>query len=604
MENPFMICRCLALSALVLGLGALPSRPLGAAEPTTATVAHVKLSGGLDEGAAAGESLFGATNETFKAKLDRIKKAQKDPKVQGLILEIDGAGIGWGRLHELRRAVADFRAAGKKAFAYLDEGDAKDYLAAAACDRVALPESGGLMITGLSAEVSFYKDLLDKLRIKVDTVKMGNYKGAVEPFTRTELSKENREQIESILDDHFDNDLVRLIVESRPGKRFTTEQVRAMIDQGPFTAKQALALGLIDKIAYVEDFEADLKKELGAEKVEVTRNYGKSKGDDVDMSNPFAIFKLLSPPKKAESKNPKVAVIYAVGQIATGKGGAGFLSGEAVGSTTMVEAIRKAEKDDTVKAIVLRVDSPGGSALASDLIWKELAKSKKPVVASMGDVAASGGYYICMAARKIYAEPGTLTGSIGVFGMKFVTGGLLDMAGVKTEVIRRGKHAGILSTATPYTDSERATMTALIQEIYDQFIDKALQGRKQAGVPMTREKLLSLAGGHVWTGRQAKANGLVDELGTLDDAIAAAKEMAGIAKDKEMELLLLPKGTSFLDRLMEGKSEAGSMLGTLPAADLLAQTPELQRSLRALGTFLNLRQDRAILMSPYLLEVK
>jgi protease-4 len=604
MENRSMICRSLAVTALALGLAAAPARPLAAADsPKTATLAHIKLSGDLEEAASAGESLFGGGGETFRAKLERIKKAQKDAKVQGLLLEIDGASLGWGRLNELRRAIADFRASGKKAFAYLDEGDAKDYLIASACDQVGMPESGALLITGLSAEVTLYKDLLDRLKIKVDTVKMGDFKGAVEPFTRTELSKENRLQIESVLDDHFNHDLVELIAQSRPAKKWTADQVRSLIDQGPFTAKKALKLGLIDKLAYSDDFEAGLKQELGADTVTVTRNYGKTKGEDVDFSNPFALFKLLAPTKAKESKNPKIAVIYAVGSITTGKSGMSLLGGESVGSTTMVEAIQKAEKDDTVKAIVLRVDSPGGSALASDLIWKELLKSKKPVVASMGDVAASGGYYISMAARKIYAEPGTLTGSIGVFGMKFVTGGLFDMAGVKTEIMRRGAHAGITSTTTPYTESERAAMTAVIQDIYDQFTGKALEGRKKAGVQMTREKLLSLAGGRVWTGRQAKANGLVDELGTLEDAIAAAKEMAGIEKGKEMELLLLPKGGSILDRLTEGKSDARSLLG-LPAAELLKQTPELRQALRALDTFLQLRQDRAILMSPYLLEVK
>src|SRR5207249_1969773 len=230
-------------------------------------------------------------------------------------------------------------------------------------------------------------------------------------------------------------------------------------------------------------FEAQIKDDV-KDGARIVRHYAKHKPDDLDLSNPFAIFKLLAPPKPKVSKKPKVAVIYAVGEIVTGRGSVGLMAESVVGSTTMVEAIREADKDDTVKAIVLRVDSPGGSALASDLIWSELVKCKKPVVASMGDVAASGGYYISMAAKKIYAEPGTLTGSIGVVGGKIVTGGLFNWLGMKTEVISRGANSGLVSSEKPWTESERQVMTRLMQDIYDQFLDKALAGRKKAGVEM------------------------------------------------------------------------------------------------------------------------
>src|SRR5262249_33323179 len=250
---------------------------------------------------------------------------------------------------------------------------------------------------------------------------------------------------------------------------------------------------------------------------------------------------LMAGPKLKLSFGPKIAVIYATGPIVSGKSSADLFGEGTVGSTTMVEAIRKAEEDGTVKAIVLRVDSPGGSALASDLIWNELAKSKKPVVASMSDVAASGGYYISTAAKKIYAEPGTLTGSIGVVGGKLVIGGLEDKIGLKTEIISRGANANIMSSTTPFSESERKAWTAMMKDVYEQFLTKALAGRKKAGKSMTREDLEKLAGGRVWTGRQAKANGLIDELGTLEDAITAAKEMAGMAKSADPELMILPK---------------------------------------------------------------
>jgi protease-4 len=264
----------------------------------------------------------------------------------------------------------------------------------------------------------------------------------------------------------------------------------------------------------------------------------------------------------------------------------------------MVEAIRQAENDKTVKAIVLRVDSPGGSALASDLIWNELRRSKKPVVASMSDVAASGGYYISMAAKKIYAEPGTLTGSIGVVGGKIVIGGAENKLGLKTETISRGANANILSMDSPFSDSERAAWKSVMQDIYDQFLDKALAGRKTAGKDMTREALVNLAGGRIWTGRQAKTNGLVDELGTVDDAIAAAKQLAAIGKDERTELLLLPRPRNFLDTLLESK------LDTRAAFTSAALPQELITKLRGLDALLQLRGEMAWTVMPYQVDVR
>jgi protease-4 len=218
----------------------------------------------------------------------------------------------------------------------------------------------------------------------------------------------------------------------------------------------------------------------------------------------------------------------------------------------------------------------------------------------MSDVAASGGYYISMAASKIYAEPGTLTGSIGVVGGKISLGGLEEKVGLKTEVITRGANANILSTTTPFSDSERKAMTAMMQDTYDQFLDKALQGRKKAGKEMSKESLLKLAGGRIWTGRQAKENGLIDELGSLDDTIAATKKMAGIADDADMELLQLPKPASFLETLLESKEEAGSKM-LLP---LLREFPEVTGKLNGLAGILRLRGEPVWVVIPYRVDVR
>jgi protease-4 len=295
-----------------------------------------------------------------------------------------------------------------------------------------------------------------------------------------------------------------------------------------------------------------------------------------------------------------VAVIYATGAILPGKSSASILGAETMGAETMIEAIRQAEKDATVKAIVLRVDSPGGSALASDLIWNELKRSKKPIIASMSDVAGSGGYYICMSAKKIYAEPGTITGSIGVVGGKLALGGLWNKAGIKTEVLSRGANSGILSTEAPFSATEKKRMKDLMQDTYDQFVDKALEGRLKAGKKLSRDELLKLAGGRIYTGRQAREVGLIDELGTLEDAIALAAKLGGLPAGKEPELLLLPKAKNPLD----------SMLGTFLGAQTsgikldLNQVPQLREKLAGVDALLGLRQEPVWMVLPFQMEVK
>jgi protease-4 len=581
------------------GDGKAASKP---AEEKGASVAHIKLTGSFEEAPATPDPFLARVSENFKVKLDRIKKAKKDPAVQGLFLQVENASLGWGKVDELTRAIADFRQSGKKVFGYLETGETRDYLVALACDEVCMPESGWLMLTGVRAEVTFFKEMFDKLGIQADMLQMGDAKTAAEPFTRTKLSEASRKQLEGVLDDHFESGLVERIARARPGRNFTPQQVRQLIDQGPYAARAAAAAGLIDRVGYAETYEGTFKQALKKDKVTVLRNYAQRKSEEIDLSSPFAVFKLLAPPKPLKNNKPKVAVIYATGAIVTGKSSNGPLTGETCGSTTMVEAIREAEKDDSVKAIVLRVDSPGGSALASDLIWNELRKSKKPVVASMSDVAASGGYYISMGARRIFAEPGTLTGSIGVVGGKLALEGLYHKVGISTDVLSRGANAGILSTTSRFSESERAAMTALMRDVYDQFLDKALDGRKRAGKEMARADLEKIAGGRVWTGRQALANGLVDELGTLDDAVAAARKLAGMPEDKEPELMLLPRPKTFLDALLDKGSEASDLtLGQLP---LLRELPELAAKVRGAAPLLRLRGEPVWLVQPYQIEIK
>jgi protease-4 len=292
----------------------------------------------------------------------------------------------------------------------------------------------------------------------------------------------------------------------------------------------------------------------------------------------------------------KIAVVYAVGPITTGKSQSDPFGGEVMGSTTIVEALREANDDKDVAAIVLRIDSPGGSALASDLIWHETQVIQKPIVASMGDVAGSGGYYIAMGADKILATPGTITGSIGVVGGKLAVRGLYKKLGITTETIERGRNSGLFSSSGPFTDSEREVVRAMMEDVYDQFTAKAAEGRK-----MPLEKLRKLAGGRIYTGRQALANGLVDELGTLHDAIQQAKQLALIDKDTKVTIERLPEPTNFFESLFgeldaEKEVDLGSALE--PVAPEMVEVAAKAYRLREI-----FRQPAALVM-PFELEIR
>jgi protease-4 len=339
-------------------------------------LAHIRLAGALDETPVAADPLFGPGAENFKIKLERIRKATGDKNVQGLVLHLDGLQIGYAKMEELREAIAEFRKSGRKVFTYVEAGDAKDYLVACESDRVCMPASGWLMLVGTRTEIMFYKDLFEKLGIRADFLQMGIFKFAAEPFIRSSMSKEAKAQYNLVLDDFFANCYVGSIARSRKGKKnITPESVMKMIDEGPFTARKALDLGLIDEIAYFDDFQESIRMSLGAREIKLVKDYGRQKTTELDLSNPFNLFKLFSPPKASVgTRKDRIALVYAVGPIVTGKGGSSMLGGSLVGSTTMIEAIREAEKDPKVRAIVLRVDSPGGSALASDLIWNELKR--------------------------------------------------------------------------------------------------------------------------------------------------------------------------------------------------------------------------------------
>jgi protease-4 len=572
---------------------AVEHRPQGhAAKKTskTLTVVRFSVSGEYPEGPS-DEGMFGDLQPSLGKLIERLDEAKSDKEVGAVWLRIEDLELGRGKVNEVRAAIARIRKAGKPVYAELTSADTGAYLVASACDHVFMPVSGLLMLPGVRAEVTFYKGLLDKVGLKFDALQMGKYKGAAEPLSRTSMSAPLRESLQSIVDDAYD-DMVATIVKDRHLQDY---QVKSLVDQGLFSATAAQEAGLIDEVLYADQFEASLPKRLKADRVELETAY-KKKQIDSDFSGIGGFVKLMeafSGGKKSEksSGKQKIAVVYAVGEITEGKSRGGVFNVSSLGSTTMIETLKKAFADSKVVAVVLRIDSPGGSATASDLIWRETVRGKKPLVASMGNVAGSGGYFIAMGAKKIFAEPGTITGSIGVVGGKLVTGGLYEKLGLNTEIISRGKNSGALSSTQPFSPDERRVWTQLLKETYHDFVSKAAEGRK-----MEYNRLESLAQGRVYTGRQAKKLGLIDEIGTLDDAVAEAKKLAHLKPGADVDIEILPEPKSFFEQLFNGDS-AG-------ANEFTAAMPELVKTIRQTALWRRLLGEKVLLWMPYHIELK
>ena len=549
------------------------------------SVAAITLKGGLAEGNTV--SAFGADDANLLGTLKRIRKVAEDSKVQQLVLRLRNPAVGRGTLNEVRRAIADVQEAGKEVWAEIEMATPGDYLIACHCDKIIMPESGYLVLPGTRAEVMFYRNLFDKIHVEPDFLQMGDFKGAGEPYMRDSMSDEFRAQLETVLKD-FHDQMIEQIAESRD---ISIERVQAIVDDGLLTANQAMKFGLIDHVAYEQDWQDMI--ETDGKELKVVENYAKKKVD-TDFSGMGGLIKmmeLLSGGKSGSSKSKakKIAIVYAVGAITSGKSAQSLMGGATMGSDTIVAALEKAADDDKVGAIVLRVNSPGGSALASDLIWNQIEQIEKPIVCSMGDIAASGGYYIAMGCDKIFAEPATLTGSIGVVGGKIAVGELMEEIGLNTDVISYGKNSGMFGTSEKFSDSERRIMRAMMEETYEQFTSKAAAGRE-----MELDDLKKLAGGRVWSGRQAKDNGLIDELGTLRDALFAAAELADLEIDDEPELIVLPEAKSFLEQLIEGESVSAPNVQAYRAL-LPAKVREAVSEMMLLE---RLSQERVMLLTP------
>ena len=532
-----------AVVVSITGLAAVYFMVSRAPSVVTNSVLMLRVPGGLSERQANPllTTLVG-NGPTVQSVVDSLRKAKVDARIRGVILMPSGPQSLWGKAQEIRDAVLDYQATGKPIVAFLEFGGTQEYYLASAADKVFLMPGSPLDLVGVASHEMFIRGALDKIGAYPDMLHAGDFKTAANLYTETTFTPEHREMAESLNRDLYEQ-IIDGIAEAR---RMAKSEVRRLVDEGPFLPADALEAGLVDGLVYADD----IKRQVPFDEV----NWREIADRD---------YRQLSLASVGLNQGQRIALIYAVGTINSGAGGVDILGGEVLGSDTLVRAIRLARTDDSVRAIVLRVDSPGGSAVASEVIWHEvmLAAEDKPVIASMSDLGASGGYYIAMGADTIVAQPATLTGSIGVVAGKITTGGTYEKLGITVEPVSAGRFATIYSPVTPFSDDERAKVQEHIDAVYEQFLTNAAEGRGT-----TRDAIHAVAQGRVWTGRQAQERGLVDELGGLGRAIALAKERVGIDADTEVELVVYPRPRSLFELLSEGftVAQAAVRLGWFP----------------------------------------
>ena len=504
---------------------------------------------------------------TLREMVANIRKAKDDPRVKSLVFRPQATGALWGQLQEIRAVLEEFRGAGKSLTAYLEFGASQEYYLASAADRIVMMPAGQLDLTGVATYELFLRGALDKLGVYPDLLHIGDFKTASNTLTEKTFTAAHREMTESLNRDWYD-ELVRAIA---AGRKKSADEIRRAIDQGPFDADAAQRLGLVDEVAY-EDQLDDEGPIAGTRRIEADA------------------YARVPPQPRDRSTNGRIALLYAVGTIARGRSSYDSPGASVVGSDTFAQWLRKVRVDPDVRAIVVRIDSPGGSAIASEVIWRELMLTReiKPVVVSMGDVAASGGYYIAVPAHVIVAQPGTLTGSIGVVTGKFVLEGTADKLGIGTEAVSAGARAQIYSPFRPFTPDERARIEEQMEGTYELFVSRVAEGRRSEA-----SKIDAVAQGRVWTGRQAHELKLVDELGGLDRAIQIAKERAKLDPKKDVDLLVYPPKRSIFDVV-------ANPLGTTVSVgmDAWLRRPEarmIDSTVRALERF---RRGEMLLLMP------
>ncbi len=468
---------------------------------------------------------------TLRTVLDTIEYAKKDPKIVGIYLEgsSNSSSSGFANLKEVRGALQRFRDAKKPIFAYQMDWNERDYYLGSVANTIAVNPYGALEINGFSSQAMFFTGALEKYGVGVQVTRVGKYKSAVEPFLLTKMSPENRQQTQKLLGDMWGEYLKTVA----PSRKVTVPQLQALADNGgTLMADEALKSKLVDKVVYFDEISTELKKLTGTDRENKSFK-------QISLKN-YARIAENKNSTRADKKN-QIAILYAEGEIVDGEG-----SRTQVGGDRIAKEMRKIREDDEVKAVVLRVNSPGGSATAAEVIGREvmLTGKKKPVIVSMGNLAASGGYWISMGSSKIFAEANTITGSIGVFGMLFNAEKLAANNGLTWDVVKTASFADTNTVSRPKNPQELANIQKIVDRIYDRFITKVANSRK-----LPKNKVQEIAQGRVWSGTAAKQLGLVDEIGGLEDAVREAAKQAKLGDDWKLEEY--PKRRSLEERILE-----------------------------------------------------
>lgn len=604
--------RLIILSAILLGLAPLAGAaglPLNNALTTpTLRIVHMHLSGELIETPI--QDPFGFLSDQqipLKTLVGRLEAARKDKEVGAVMLTLGTFSAGFGQTEELHRELMLFRESKKPVYIHVDMLDNRSYLLASAAREISIVPTSMVFLVGLYGESLYVKEMLDKIGVGAEFIRCGAYKSAGEVFTRTSPSPAAAENMNWLFDSMYE----RFVNEIAEGRGVKPDKVRKLVNGGPYGARQALKAGLVDRVEQRDAFIDRVKKQFGG-RVIVDNRYGEKKqATSVNTNNPFEVLNLFNQIMKPErpSTRPAVGVVYIDGTILPGYASqnpfaqtGGAFAGE------IRHAFEKAAADKNIKAIVMRIDSPGGSATASEIILNaaRLAHGKKPLVVSMGNVAASGGYYVAMAADEIFADNSTITGSIGVFGGKFVTNQMWKKIGFNWVPYKRGQNAGILSASAGFSETQRAKFQAMIDEVYAAFTKHVTDGRgKKLAKPIGE-----LAGGRVYTGAQAARLGLVDKIGGLDAAVAAAAGRAGLAT---YDVRVIPEPLNPIDQFLSelaGKRERPSDVSLGVEGDaVLAMLGRLdpdharaaRRMLAAIGL---LKTEEAMVLMPTMLVVR
>jgi len=488
---------------------------------------------------------------TVRGYVEALRKAKVDQRITAVLLAPRPLSSPfWGKVQELHEALVDFKTSGKPVYAFLEYGGDREYYLATAADKIFLVPTATLELTGVATYEVCLRGTLDWIGAYPDLLHIGEYKTAINIFTEKTFTPAHREMSASLNRDQFEQ-LVRAVAD---GRHKTEAEVRTAIDEGPLLPEDALRHGLVDDLAYEDELD-DLVGDVGAPgtlRLVESDEYSRVSWESLGVQ-----------------RRSKIAVLNAVGAITGGRSRFDPINGAVMGSDSLVGYIRRIRADPAIRAIILRIDSPGGSSTASDVIWRELMITKngangKPIIVSMSDLAASGGYYIAMAGDVVVAQPGTLTGSIGIYTGKYVTGGTFEKLGANIEATSNGRHAEIYSPDRRFTPEERIKMQESMQAFYDQFVEKVAEARQT-----TPEKIDQIAQGRVWTGHQAKQVGLVDQLGGMQVAVAAAKQRARIAADEEVELVVYPPRRSFYEVLSESLDQPAATRNAASAAEAI-----------------------------------